>query len=134
MSTTAASTARWRLIRDLKRERTLILDNWQRLGFTSAHARNEGAAIIKSVDALLGRPGDSRRLQAWEELLNQSMFRRPGRQSSPSLVSGPVANSKWSRLTLILKHSVLFPTTFISGGGCLTGRSHEAFRDGLTAL
>ena len=65
--------------RDLKRERTLILGNWQRLGFTSAHLRNEGAAIIKSVDALLGRSWDSRRLQAWEELLNQSMFRRPGR-------------------------------------------------------
>jgi very-short-patch-repair endonuclease len=65
--------------KDLKRERTLILDNWQRLGFTSAHLRNEGAAIIKSVDALLGRSWDSRRLQAWEELLNQSMFRRPGR-------------------------------------------------------
>jgi very-short-patch-repair endonuclease len=65
--------------RDLKRERTLILDNWQRLGFTSAHLRNEGAAIIKSVDALLGRPWDSRRLHAWEELLNQSMFRRHGR-------------------------------------------------------
>jgi very-short-patch-repair endonuclease len=73
---------------DLKRDRTLILDDWQRLGFTSAHLRNEGAAIIKSVDTLLDRPWDSRRLQAWEGLLNESMFRRPGRIR---------ALRKWSR-------------------------------------
>jgi very-short-patch-repair endonuclease len=65
--------------KDLKRDRNLILDDWQRLGFTSAHLRNEGAAIIRSADKLLGRPWDSRRLQAWEELLNESMFRRPSR-------------------------------------------------------
>jgi very-short-patch-repair endonuclease len=65
--------------KDLKRDRHLILDDWQRLGFTSVHLRNEGAAIIKSIDTLLGRPWDNRRLQAWEELLNESMFRRPGR-------------------------------------------------------
>jgi len=65
--------------KDLKRDRHLILDDWQRLGFTSVHLRNEGAAIIRSIDTLLGRPWDNRRLQAWEELLNESMFRRPGR-------------------------------------------------------
>jgi very-short-patch-repair endonuclease len=73
---------------DLKRDRNLILDDWQRLGFTSSHLRNEGATIIRSVDMLLGRPWDSRRLQAWEELLNESMFRRPGRVR---------ALRKWSR-------------------------------------
>ena len=73
---------------DLRRDRNLILGDWQRLGFTSAHLRNEGAAIIKSVDTLLGRPWDSRRLQAWEGLLNESMFRRPGRVR---------AVRKWSR-------------------------------------
>ena len=65
--------------KDLRRDRHLILDDWQRLGFTSVHLRNEGAAIIRSIDTLLGRPWDNRRLQAWEELLNESMFRRPGR-------------------------------------------------------
>ena len=65
--------------KDLKRDRHLILDDWQRLGFTSMHLRNEGAAIIRSIDTLLGRPWDNRRLQAWEELLNESMFRRLGR-------------------------------------------------------
>lgn len=65
--------------KDLKRDRHLILDDWQRLGFTSMHLRNEGAAIIRSIDTLLGRLWDNRRLQAWEELLNESMFRRPGR-------------------------------------------------------
>jgi very-short-patch-repair endonuclease len=65
--------------KDLKRDRNLILDDWQRLGFTSAHLRNEAAAIIRSVDTLLGRQWDNRRLQAWENLLNESMLRRPGR-------------------------------------------------------
>jgi hypothetical protein len=65
--------------KDLKRDRILILGDWQRFGFTSAQILNEGGPIIRSVDNLLGRPWDSRRLQAWEELLNQSMFRRPGR-------------------------------------------------------
>lgn len=73
--------------RDLKRERNLIMSDWQRFGFTSAHILNEGAAIIRSVDHLLGRPWDSRRL-AWEELLNESMFRRTGRAR---------ALRKWSR-------------------------------------
>jgi very-short-patch-repair endonuclease len=65
--------------KDLKRDRNLIMNNWQRLGFTSAQILNEGAVIIRSVDTLLGRAWDSRRLRAWEELLNESMFRRPGR-------------------------------------------------------
>jgi very-short-patch-repair endonuclease len=74
--------------RDLKRERNLIMSDWQRFGFTSAHILNEGAAIIRSVDDLLGRPWDSRRLEAWEELLSESMFRRRGRAR---------ALPKWSR-------------------------------------
>jgi hypothetical protein len=60
--------------RDLRRERNLIKNDWQRFGFTSAHVLNDGAAIIRSVDDLLGRPWDSRRFQAWEELLNESML------------------------------------------------------------
>jgi hypothetical protein len=43
--------------RDLKRERNLIMSDWQRFGFTSAHILNEGAAIIRSVDDLLGGLG-----------------------------------------------------------------------------
>jgi very-short-patch-repair endonuclease len=65
--------------KDLKRDRILIMGDWQRFGFTSAHILNDGAAIIRDVDNLFGRPWDSSRFQAWEELLNQSMFRRPGR-------------------------------------------------------
>jgi very-short-patch-repair endonuclease len=42
--------------RDLKRERNLIMSDWQRFDFTSAHILNEGAAISRSVDDLLGRP------------------------------------------------------------------------------
>jgi very-short-patch-repair endonuclease len=65
--------------KDLKRDRNLIIGAWERCGFTSVQILNEGALIIRGVDKLLGRPWDSRRLQAWEGLLNESMFRRPGR-------------------------------------------------------
>jgi very-short-patch-repair endonuclease len=74
--------------KDLKRDRNLIMSDWQRFGFTSAQLLNEGAKIIKSVDSLLERPWDSRRLHGWEELLNESMLRRPGRVR---------ALRKWSR-------------------------------------
>jgi len=74
--------------KDLKRDRNLIMSDWQRFGFTSAQLLNEGATIIKSVDSLLERPWDSRRLHGWEELLNESMLRRPGRVR---------ALRKWSR-------------------------------------
>jgi very-short-patch-repair endonuclease len=74
--------------KDLKRDRNLIMSDWQRFGFTSAQLLNEGAKIIKSVDSLLERPWDSRRLHGWEELLDESMLRRPGRVR---------ALRKWSR-------------------------------------
>jgi hypothetical protein len=50
--------------KDLKRDRNLIMSDWQRFGFTSAQLLNEEATIIKSVDSLLERPWDSRRLTA----------------------------------------------------------------------
>lgn len=64
---------------DLRRDRLLLSADWQRYGYTSRHLLNEAASIIRDSDLLLGRPWDSSRLWAWENLLNASMLRRPGR-------------------------------------------------------
>jgi very-short-patch-repair endonuclease len=64
---------------DLRRDRLLLSADWQRYGFTSRHLLNEAASIIRESDRLLDRPWDSARLRAWEDLLNGSMLRRPGR-------------------------------------------------------
>ena len=64
---------------DLRRARPLTAADWQRYGFTSRHLRNEPASFIRETDQLLGRPWDAARLRAWEDLLNASMLRRPGR-------------------------------------------------------
>lgn len=69
---------------DLRRDRSLLGADWQRYGFTSRHLLNEAAHIIRETDQLLGRPWDSARLRAWEDLLNSSMLRRPGRSRALS--------------------------------------------------
>ena len=65
--------------RDLIRDRMLIEANWQRFGFTKAQLLNEGASIIASTDALLGRSWDPGRLRRWNALIADSMFDRTGR-------------------------------------------------------
>ena len=64
---------------DLRRDRSLLAADWQRYGFTSRHLLNEAAAFIRDADQLLGRDWDAARLRAWEDLLNASIMRRPGR-------------------------------------------------------
>jgi very-short-patch-repair endonuclease len=64
---------------DLARDRRLIEINWQRMGFTSVQLRHEGASLIATVDRLLGRRWDPRRLARWEALLHDSLFRPAGR-------------------------------------------------------
>ena len=64
---------------DLARDRRLSAHRWQRYGFTSRHLLRDGAAIIRETDDLLGRSWDGARFQAWEQLLNDSMLRLPGR-------------------------------------------------------
>jgi len=64
---------------DLRRDRSLLTEGWQRYGYTSRHLLNEAASIIREADQLLGRQWDAARLRAWEDLLNTSMLRRPGR-------------------------------------------------------
>jgi hypothetical protein len=64
---------------DLARDRRLIDIDWQRMGFTSPQLLKEGASIIASVDRLLGRSWDPKRLARWEGLLDDSLFRPTGR-------------------------------------------------------
>jgi very-short-patch-repair endonuclease len=64
---------------DLRRDRALLRADWERYGFTSRHLLNEAASFIRDADQLLGRSWDAARLRAWEDLLNASMLRRPGR-------------------------------------------------------
>lgn len=70
--------------KDLRRQRLLNAAGWERFGYTSRHLLDEGAAIIRQTDDLLGRPWDAARLRRWEDLLNDSMLRRPGRHRAIS--------------------------------------------------
>jgi very-short-patch-repair endonuclease len=64
---------------DLARDRRLIEIDWQRVGFTSPQLLHEGASIIASADRLLGRTWNPQRLEGWEALLKESLFRPAGR-------------------------------------------------------
>lgn len=73
---------------DLARERGLVLEDWQRIGYTSREILRGGAAIIASVDALLGRTWDPRRLARWNQLIQDSLYGEAGRAR---------ARQRWSR-------------------------------------
>jgi hypothetical protein len=64
---------------DLERERRLVDAGWQRCGFTAKALLREGGAIIASVDRLLGRSWDPRRLARWNHLVADSLFGPVGR-------------------------------------------------------
>ena len=64
---------------DLTRDRALISAKFERYGFTSRQLLKGGAGIIADVDRLLGRPWDPRRLAAWNQLIEHSLYGRAGR-------------------------------------------------------
>jgi very-short-patch-repair endonuclease len=64
---------------DLVRDRRLMGDHWERHGFTSRHLLRDGATIIADADRLLGRSWDPRRLYAWRQLIEHSLYGRTGR-------------------------------------------------------
>ena len=64
---------------DLVRDRRLMAHHWERHGFTSRHLLRDGATIIADADRLLGRPWDARRLYAWRQLIEHSLYCRTGR-------------------------------------------------------
>ena len=65
--------------RDLGRDRRLIEVDWQRCGFTARELLREGGSIIASVDRLLGRTWDPRRLARWDNLIAESLLGSRGR-------------------------------------------------------
>ncbi|HET6758171.1 MAG TPA: hypothetical protein VFH20_02735, partial [Propionibacteriaceae bacterium] len=64
---------------DLARDRRLVEIDFQRMGFTSSQLLHEGASIIASADRVLGRSWNPKRLERWEALLDDSLFRPAGR-------------------------------------------------------
>jgi very-short-patch-repair endonuclease len=66
-------------VADLDRDRRLVEAGWQRCGFTARSVLREGGATIASVDRLLGRGWDPRRLARWNSLVADSLFGPIGR-------------------------------------------------------
>ena len=59
---------------DLARDRRLVENGWQRLGWTAAEVL-QGGPVITSLDALLRRPWRSRRLERWRSWVAASSWR-----------------------------------------------------------
>ncbi|MGI8458868.1 MAG: hypothetical protein ACR2LI_12250 [Propionibacteriaceae bacterium] len=59
---------------DLTRARHLLGTGWVRVGFTSTDLLRDGRRIIADADRLLGRPWSRDRVDAWEQLIDQSLF------------------------------------------------------------
>ncbi len=64
---------------DLARERGLSANGWTRYGYTAQHLLRRGGEVIRDTDRLLGRAWDPRRLHAWTELVETSLWGRRGR-------------------------------------------------------
>lgn len=60
---------------DLRRDRRLVEDGWQRLGWTAPEVL-QGGPVLASVDALLGRPWRSHRLTRWRGMVAASSWSR----------------------------------------------------------
>lgn len=64
---------------DLVRERRLSASGWTRYGYTSQHLLHGGGDVVSDTDRLLARAWDPRRLHAWTELVDNSLYGRRGR-------------------------------------------------------
>ena len=65
--------------RDLVRDRRLVVNHWQRVGYTSQDLLQDGASVIASADQALGRSWDPRRLTRWNKLVAESLYGPVGR-------------------------------------------------------
>lgn len=65
--------------RDLARERAIGGEGWVRRGYTAVDLLRHPEAILREADAALGRRHDLRRLQAWQDLLEESTLSASGR-------------------------------------------------------
>ena len=66
--------------RDLRRDRRLQDENFERRGYTRDDLVNRAQAMMRDLDTLLGRAPDPRRLRAWWRLLNDSTLTPRGRE------------------------------------------------------
>lgn len=67
--------------KDLKRDRRLAADGWERCGYTSRDVLHQAVTILRDADEALGRTHDPSRVRAWHALLRKSLFSPTGRQS-----------------------------------------------------
>lgn len=79
---------------DLARERGLSANGWTRYGYTAQHLLRGGGEVIRDTDRLLGRAWDPRRLHAWTELVETSLWGRRGRARALRRWAAP--KEKWS--------------------------------------
>jgi hypothetical protein len=63
---------------DLRRERRLATESWERRGYTSHDVLHRAITILKDADQALGRPHDPTRIRAWHALLKKSLFSPAG--------------------------------------------------------
>jgi very-short-patch-repair endonuclease len=63
---------------DLRRERRLASDSWERRGYTSHDVLHRAITILNDADQALGRPHDPTRIRAWHALLKKSLFSPAG--------------------------------------------------------
>lgn len=66
--------------KDLKRERRLASDGWERHGYTSYDVLHQAVSILRDADEALGRPHDPARVRAWHEIVKKSLFSPAGQQ------------------------------------------------------
>ena len=66
--------------KDLKRDRRLGANEWERRGYTSHDVLHQAIAILRDADHALGRPHDPARVRAWHAILTKSLFSPAGRQ------------------------------------------------------
>jgi hypothetical protein len=65
---------------DLKRDRRLGANGWERRGYTSHDVLHNAISILRDADQALGRPHDPARVRAWHAILKQSLFSPAGQQ------------------------------------------------------
>lgn len=65
---------------DLKRDRRLGANGWERRGYTSHDVLHQAVAILRDADQALGRPHDPARVRAWHDIVKKSLFSPAGHQ------------------------------------------------------
>ena len=66
--------------KDLKRERRLASDGWERRGWTAYDVLHQAIAILRDADEALGRPHEPARIRAWNAIMKTSLFTAAGQQ------------------------------------------------------